>query len=65
MMETCAVASGPSTKDISSTASQILPTATESSDANWGFFVELEFDDDYRSSLDYEGITQSSDFGFK
>jgi hypothetical protein len=66
MMEICAVTSGSSTKEISSTASRILPpTATESSDANWGLFVEFDVDDDFRSSLDYEGITHSSDFGFK
>jgi hypothetical protein len=46
-------------------ASHILPTVTESSDDSWGFFVEFEVDDNYRSSLDYEGITKSSDFGFK
>lgn len=46
-------------------ASQILPAERETSDASWGFFVEFEDDDDCRSSLDYEGITQSSDFGFK
>jgi hypothetical protein len=46
-------------------ASQILPTETKRSDATRGFFVEFEVDDDCRSSLDYEGITQSSDFGFK
>jgi hypothetical protein len=46
-------------------ASQILPAETKTSDATWGFFVEFEVDDDCSSSLDYEGITQSSDFGFK